>query len=233
MPSCTRKLILFDIDGTLLKSHGGALKAMSAAARDVFGPDFDLTRVDRNGRLDQDIISEAVVVNGASATAGDFERFRGLYLDYLREEAGAVRALPGVGERLDELGRHPGVMLGLATGNYTQAAWIKLAAAGIAADPFVANGFAEDATTRSGLIRHAVAMAEARGAHLPPCGVLVVGDTPRDVEAARDVGYRCLAVATGNYPRAVLDAAGAQTVLDNLTDPRPFRAFLKGDSHQI
>ncbi len=225
MPSCTRKLILFDIDGTLLKSHGGALKAMSAAARDVFGPDFDLTRVDRNGRLDQDIISEAVVVNGASATAGDFERFRGLYLDYLREEAGAVRALPGVGERLDELGRHPGVMLGLATGNYTQAAWIKLAAAGIAADPFVANGFAEDATTRSGLIRHAA--AAARGANLSLGDVLVVGDTPRDVEAARDAGCRCLAVATGNYSREILQAAGAHTVLHDLTDPQPFRDFLK------
>ena len=225
MPSCTRKLILFDIDGTLLKSHGGALKAMSAAARDVFGPDFDLTRVDRNGRLDQDIISEAVVVNGASATAGDFERFRGLYLDYLREEAGAVRALPGVGERLDELGRHPGVMLGLATGNYTQAAWIKLAAAGIAADPFVANGFAEDATTRSGLIRHAA--AAARGANLSLGDVLVVGDTPRDVEAARDAGCRCLAVATGNYSREILQAAGAHTVLHDLTDPQPFRDFVK------
>jgi phosphoglycolate phosphatase-like HAD superfamily hydrolase len=230
---------LFDVDGTLLKSHGGSLRAMTTAARRLFGPTFRLDEVDRNGCLDPDIIAAALALNGARATADQLEAFRESYLQELRAEVGSSRILPGVAELLTELRAIEGVLLGLVTGNYTEAARIKLEAVRIDPDWFVANGFGEQAPTRSELVRLAIETAATlpirRGiGDLPPMAgrpiagrdVIVVGDTPRDVEAARANGCRCLAVATGMRTMEVLQSAGADVVVADLTDPAPLWAML-------
>jgi len=228
-PSAARtRLLLFDVDGTLLKSHGGSLRAMTAAARRWFGPTFSLDEVDRNGRLDPHIIAAALDLNGVRATDDQLDAFRESYLDELRTEVESSRILPGVGELLAELRAAEGVLLGLVSGNYAEAARIKLE--GVRIDPawFVVGGFGEQAATRSRLVGLAMETAASLvGRPISGRDVIVIGDTPRDVESAKDAGCRSLAVATGNYPRDVLEAAGADVVLPDLTDPAPLWAMLE------
>ncbi|HUT93025.1 MAG TPA: HAD hydrolase-like protein [Thermoguttaceae bacterium] len=228
-PSAARtKLLLFDVDGTLLLSGGGSLRAMTTAARRWFGPTFSLEEVDRNGRLDPHIIGAALELNGVRATDEQLESFRESYLQELRTEVGSSRILPGVGELLAELRAAEGVLLGLVTGNYAEAARIKLE--GVRIDPawFVVGGFGEQAATRSRLVGLAIETAASLvGRPIPGRDVIVIGDTPRDVESADDAGCRSLAVATGNYPPNVLEAAGADVVLPDLTNPAPLWAMLE------
>jgi phosphoglycolate phosphatase len=222
------KLLLFDVDGTLLKSCGASLRAMTTAARRWFGPAFSLEEVDRNGRLDPDIIKASLDLNGVQATAGQLDAFRESYLEELRAGVATSRILPGVSGLLAGLRAVEGVLLGLVTGNYAEAARIKLEAVRIDPSWFVANGFGEQAATRSRLVRRAMETA-ASLARRPIAGrdVIVIGDTPRDVESAKAAGCRALAVATGNYPRDVLESTGADLVLDDLADPAPLWAMIE------
>ncbi len=230
---CTRradgrtKLLLFDVDGTMLRSHGGALRAMTTAARRWFGPDFSLEAVDRNGQLDPDILRMALELNGVRASAEQLAAFRETYLEALRGEVGATRILPGVADLLTRLRAADDVLLGLVTGNYAEAARIKIEAVGIDPAWFVANGFGEQAPTRAELVGLAMEAADVLASRpIRAHDVIVIGDTPRDVEAARANGCRCLGVATGNYTWEVLVAAEADVVLADLTEPAPLWAML-------
>jgi len=220
-------LLLFDVDGTLLRSHGGSLRAMTAAARRWFGPTFRLDAVDRNGQLDPHIIAAALELNGVRATAGQLDAFRESYLEELRTEVRSSRILPGVSELLAGLRATEGVLLGLVTGNYAEAARIKLEAVEIDPAWFPVGGFGEQAATRSRLVGLAIETAASLvGRAIPARDAIVIGDTPRDVESAHEAGCRSLAVATGNYPADVLEAAGADVVVPDLTDPASLWAML-------
>ncbi|MHC4405437.1 MAG: HAD family hydrolase [Planctomycetota bacterium] len=222
------KLLLFDIDGTLLKSRGGSLRAMTRAARQVFSPTFNMEAVDRNGRLDPEIIAAALELNGVDAAPKALEAFRKLYLEELRAEAKSNRPLPGARPLLERLRATEGVILGAVTGNYGEAARIKLQAVGIDPAWFVANGFGEQEPTRSALVRRAIREAASRVGHaIPESDVVIVGDTPRDVECAKDNHCRCVAVATGNFAADLLEQAGADVVLPDLTDPAPLWAMIE------
>ena len=221
------KLLLFDIDGTLLRSHGGSLRAMTKAARQLFGPTFGLEEVDRNGRLDPEIIGMALDLNEVRATPQQLDAFRRLYAEELRTEVTSTRILPGVRELLTALRATEGALLGCVTGNFAEAARMKLQAVEIDADWFAANGFGEEAPSRPALVRLAIDRgASVAGDPIPGRDVIVVGDTPRDVESAKANGCTCLAVATGNYTTEVLEAAGPDAVLADLTTPAPLWAML-------
>jgi phosphoglycolate phosphatase-like HAD superfamily hydrolase len=221
------KLLLFDVDGTLLRSHGGSLRAMTKAARQLFGPAFSLEEIDRNGRLDPEIIGMALELNEVRATPQQLDAFRHLYVEALRTEVKSTRILPGVRELLAALRATQGLLLGCVTGNFAEAARMKLQAVGIDTDWFAANGFGDQAATRSDLVRLAIDRGgSAAGQPIPGRDVIVVGDTPRDVESAKANGCACLAVATGNYTVEALQAAGPDAVLADLTDPAPLWAML-------
>lgn len=221
------KLLLFDVDGTLLRSYGGALRAMTRAARRLFGSAFDLEPVDRSGRLDSQILRMALELNRVQATPEELDGFRKLYLEELRAEVKWMRLLPGVRELLEQLHATEGIVLGLATGNYAEAARMKLQVVGIDPHWFAVGGFGDLAATRSQLVRLAVEEAASLvGRPIRGGDVIVIGDTPRDVESARANGCACVAVATGNYTAEVLQAAGADAVLADLTDPAPLWAML-------
>ena len=222
------KLLLLDIDGTMLRSHGGALKAMTRAARRLFGPTFSLEEVDRNGQLDPKIIGMALDLNGVRATPREIDAFRDFYIEELQAELGSTRILPGVLDLLTRLRATEGVLLGLVTGNYAGVARIKLPAVGIDPSWFVANGFGDEGATRGELVRRAMdTAASLAGRPITGGDVIVVGDTPRDVECAKANGCACLAVATGNFTRQVLEAAGADAVIPDLTNPAPLWAMLE------
>lgn len=225
------KLLLFDIDGTLLLSKGGALRAMTRAARGLFGAGFSLEEVDRNGQLDPKIIGMALDLNGVTATAAELEAFREAYAGELEAELDTMRVLPGAVELLARLRATDGVVLGLVTGNYGEVARMKLPAVGIDPGWFVANGFGDEAPARGELVRLAMDRAAAFvGRPMGGGDTIVIGDTPRDVGCARANGCACLAVATGNFAREDLEAAGADVVVADLTDPGPLWAMLGGGS---
>lgn len=227
------KLLLFDIDGTLLLSNGGGVRAMSQAACRVFCPDFSLAMIDFNGRLDPEIVAEALAANRAEATNEQLEAFRQHYFDLLRTELHAAKTLPGIPELLDALRRTGSVVLGLVTGNYTESARLKLEAVGIDPDWFVVHGCGELAETRPALVRWAIDAASALlGQAVAPADTIVLGDTPRDVLCAKANDCLCVAVATGHYSVEVLRTTAADLVLPDFRDPAPLWTLLNGKTPQ-
>jgi phosphoglycolate phosphatase len=221
-------LLLFDIDGTLMLSHGGGIRAMTAAACRVFSPTFSMETIDCHGRLDPDIVLEALAFNGIQGhTAEEVRIFREHYAALLPHELRSARPLPGVLELLEQLRRRAGVVLGLVTGNYPESGRLKLESVGIDPEWFVVHGFTDVADTRPGLVRWAMEDAAARYGH-PRDGqqTIVLGDTPRDVLCAKANGCRCVAVATGKYSVEDLQATAADLVLPDFTDPEPLFQLL-------
>jgi phosphoglycolate phosphatase-like HAD superfamily hydrolase len=145
------------------------------------------------------------------------------YLAILRDEVGAAedyRLHQGIREILDALEPRPGVHLGLGTGNLEAGARIKLERLGIA-QRFAFGGFGSDHELRAQLLRVGVERgARLAGRRPEECRVLVVGDTPRDIEAARKIGAQCVAVATGPYDRAALSLHGPEEVVARVLDSR-------------
>lgn len=228
VPSRTPKLLLFDIDGTLMLSHGGGIRAMTAAACRVFRPAFSMEAIDCNGRLDPDIVLEALTHNGVEgSTPEQVAAFRRHYFELLPAELHSARALPGVLELLDRLRQTEEVLLGLVTGNYQESGRIKLASVGIDPQWFLINGFAECAETRPGIVRWAMDQGSALvGRPLDALETIVIGDTPRDVACAKANGCLAVAVATGNYDIDLLRATEADLVLPDFTDSAPLWQML-------
>jgi len=137
-------------------------------------------------------------------------------------------ALPGVDALLDTL-RDLDVGLGLLTGNYREAAHLKLEAAGISPTVFPVDAFGDEADERAGLVPVALERFATRcGVRVHAEEVLIVGDTPRDVDCALKNGCAMLAVTTGRFNRDALVAAGAPHVVENLLDPVHVLDYLEG-----
>ncbi len=221
-------LLLFDIDGTLLLTHGAGMRAMRRAARILFGDHWSWDRVNYAGHLDTLIFRDAATLNGLHDHDAHHDRFRSRYIEELRSELRAqgtiVHAMPGI---LDLLGRlrqrereRGDIVLGLLTGNYTAAVPLKLSAVGIDPDWFSLTAFAEEAPDRPGLVAVALRKyAQRFGASADPRRVVVIGDTPRDIHCAK--AHRCVAftVATGDSSLEALRLAGADHALPDLSDP--------------
>ena len=196
------RLVLFDIDGTLIATGGAGLKAFAAVARSTFGQPDGVTGLNFAGRTDRSIVREFFVGCGIPATSENIDRFLDDYLFWLDHLIGRQpgRVLPGVPEALAGLRRrrHP-PLVGLLTGNVRLGAELKLRHYGLW-DAFAIGAFGDDHEDRNVL----AAMARDRGAEwlgrdLAGDEVLVIGDTPLDIACARAIGARCLAVATGGF----------------------------------
>ncbi|HEU4629702.1 MAG TPA: HAD hydrolase-like protein [Gemmatimonadaceae bacterium] len=219
-----RRLVLFDIDGTLLRSDGAGRRAMERALTHVFGtpgsPGYHY-----DGKTDRQIVREMMRLEGHEDAHIDraMERLMPLYLDGLRAElapgAGRAEALPGVPALLDALEARDDVVLGLLTGNLADGAAVKLAAAGIDIGRFRVNAFGSDEEHRPRL--PAVAQARARellGIEVHGERVVIIGDTPHDIECGRDIGARAIAVATGRFDVEALRSHRPAAVFADLTD---------------
>ncbi|MCY3706342.1 MAG: HAD hydrolase-like protein [Gammaproteobacteria bacterium] len=230
-----KRLILFDIDGTLVWG-GPAKEAFTVALARVFGatPPVNLTldrvvelapKVVFAGRTDPQIARELLRRAGLDDGRID-EGLSRLWTLYPRElerrlPAKPVTALAGVPELLAALGDREDVAMGLVTGNIREGARLKLGSAGLAAEAFPAGGFGCDRESRNHLPAVAVGRAEqVWGVRFPPESVVVVGDTPLDVECGRHFGARTVAVATGHFGAAELKATGADHVAPDLTRTR-------------
>jgi phosphoglycolate phosphatase-like HAD superfamily hydrolase len=225
-------LVLFDIDGTLLLTRRAGARAMQEAGRALFGDAFDLARVELAGRLDPLIWADAMRLAGFEPHAEAHARFRARYAQGLARrlsEPGTAYALPGVPALLDALAGTPGVTLGLLTGNYPETGRMKLEAAGLDPARFPVQAWGADGASRRDLPGVALARHAAhRGGALHPRGVVVVGDTPHDVDCARAHGLLAVAVASGPaYAREDLAAHAPDLLLDDLTDVGGFLAWLE------
>jgi phosphoglycolate phosphatase-like HAD superfamily hydrolase len=216
------KVLLFDIDGTLVLTGGAGQRAMARAFEDIFSVPNAFQHIDMPGRTDSWILSDAVAAHGIPWTATDRARFRTVYLEHLRQEielpGSRKGVMPGVRPLLDLLARRDDVYLALLTGNYEEAARIKLEYFDLWRY-FRCGAFGDDAPDRNGLLPKAMAAILACGGpEVPPFDVVVVGDTPLDVACAAASGARSLAVATGGYDTDALRAAGADLVMQDLGD---------------
>lgn len=215
-----RKLVLFDIDGTLVWG-GPARYAFEDALTSVFGTAGNIDGHEFSGKTDPQIARELLLDAGVPNARID-DGLDDLFRVYLRElerrlpETPVVR-LPGVAELLGELERELDVALGLVTGNIDGGARLKLRSAGIDG-AFPVGGYGSDHEERDNLPGIAIGRAEKRwGVRFDPASVVVIGDTPLDVACGRRHGTRTVAVATGRFGRSALEETGADHVLDDLT----------------
>lgn len=199
------RLVLFDIDGTLLNSSGAGRAAMQKALTEVFGsPGNPKYRYD--GKTDKQIVRDTMRLEGHSDEHIDaqMDQLLDLYLSGLRAGVDSgefdVRALPGVEEILDALEARDDVILGLLTGNVEPGARTKLAAAGIDPDRFRVNAFGSDHEHRPELPAIAQRRAsETLGLDIAGDRLVVIGDTPADIECGRSLGAKSIGVASGHY----------------------------------
>jgi phosphoglycolate phosphatase-like HAD superfamily hydrolase len=214
------RLVLFDIDGTLILSGGAGLKALRRVFQELYGLENATDGIEFHGRTDPRILrSIAREGLGRELEPAELERVVSHYLGVLDEAlpaTDAYRVLPGARETVADLAARTDVALGLATGNLEPAAYAKLRRGGL--DGFFRfGGFGSDSEDRDELTRLAVARGRALGA--AEAGAVLIGDTVRDVRSALAAGVDCLAVATGNASEAVLEAAGARWTVPTLEAP--------------
>lgn len=224
------RLILFDIDLTLVTTHGAGRAAMTETFRQLFRIEDPTAGIRFDGRTDYAIFTEVIAVNGLDGKGdGVYER---VVEGYLARLPASLRAkgggpLPGVGALLDALAAE-GAPVGLATGNMRRGAQAKLGHFGLW-ERFAAGGFGDETPDRAEVVRSAIVNLAAAAGHDPdPAACVVIGDTPLDVAAAHAAGARAMAVATGSYTVEALRESGAQYVLDDLTDTARVLEMLLG-----
>lgn len=219
MPSCTRHVCLFDIDGTLLRTAGAGMAALEAALLDEFRVPTVGT-VPTSGRTDRGIVRDVFKRHEIPHTPANWQRFCAAYVRRLpaslAERRGEV--LPGVMDLLGRLAARGDVAVGLLTGNLLAGARVKLAH--FALDHFFSFGaYGDEHLDRDDVAREALRLVEQRfEAQVAAADIWVIGDTPLDVRCARTIGARCIAVTTGFYGRDELAAAAPDLLLDSLND---------------
>jgi len=221
------RLVLFDVDNTLLWSGGAGSLAMGRAFRDLFAIEDGFKAIEFSGRTDRYILAEALRQHGINGDyEGHQERFLERYYFHLPPALGQTqgRLMPGFPALLDALAAQPDIRLGLATGNFSRAAELKLAHYGIERY-FGGGGFGEESEDRSVVVRNAVARL---GAGEPRAEAVVVGDTPHDVSSAKANGAVAVAVATGGHTADQLRDSGADFVFEDFSDWRGAAATLAG-----
>ena len=215
-----RTIVIWDIDNTLLYTGGAGSVAMTRAFHELYGIEDAFASVEFSGRSDRAIFRDAAVNHGIPPVALDAElvKFIDAYAQHLtvalQEMRGAL--MPGILAILSRLGARHDVVQGLGTGNFRRTGIAKLQRYDIAAYfPGAVGGFGDDHESRDELIRIGIARVRNGG---EPDRVVVVGDTPHDVTAARANGAYALAVATGRDSIEGLLSCGADAALSDLTD---------------
>lgn len=231
-----RRLLLFDIDGTLLRMHGPAGRAITATLQDLLGhfepPSF---RLSFSGKTDRRILREFMQLSGYEVP--DFEAlfadFLSLYPAHFERalEHEQHTPLPGVFALLDELIRREDALLGLVTGNVEATAWMKLRATGLA-DYFGFGAFGCEHEERPELVRLAIQRGSAR-ARREVAGpeVVVIGDSVHDVTSTHPFAATSVAVCTGPTPKAELAALSPHYLWEDLRDTAAVVAALLDDYH--
>jgi phosphoglycolate phosphatase len=213
-----RNLFLFDIDGTLVSTGGAGSRAMKGAFTALWGLEDGFARIEFSGRTDRAILRDAWNTHRVSDNAfeDDLTRFKRAYLRRLprtlRESSGVV--LDGVVETLERLKRDSRATVALATGNFKSGARLKLSHYGVL-DYFCAGGYGDRAENREDMLKQALSACRPFGQYET---VFVIGDTVHDVACAKAHGAVAVGVTTGPANAATLGAAGADIVLESMSE---------------
>jgi phosphoglycolate phosphatase len=225
------KVILFDIDGTLILTGGAGMRALNRACEEVTGLSDAFAEVPVAGRTDRIILHDAMRKAGRDLDEQLLSALRSRYVQLLQEEIlcpgrGVKAILPGVRELLDVLAARDDVFLGLVTGNFEEGARIKLEYFDLWRY-FRCGAYGDDAVDRNDLVPFAWRRALECGLNAVHVdNVFVVGDTPHDIACAHAAGATPIAVATGSFTADQLREAGAREVFGDLRDTRAFVSLL-------
>lgn len=219
-----RRLVLFDIDGTLLSAGGSGKRAFRDALVEVFGTPGPIDGYSFAGRTDPQIARELLAADGVDAERID-AGMDALWEAYLRRfereiAAAEVRVLPGARALVDRVeAAGNGVVLGLLTGNVREGARLKLERAGLGFRRFRVGAYGSDHAERPELPAVAVARAEALTGHaFRGKEIVIVGDTPFDIACGEHLGVRTIAVATGGHGEDELAACAPDHLFGDLAD---------------
>jgi phosphoglycolate phosphatase len=215
-------LILFDIDGTLLLTQSAGIKAMHDAGRELYGAQFTVDGVEFSGRLDTLIWQDLARINRVSADAAVHDEFRAAYGRHLGlrlERDRSAKLLPGVPELVHHMHQQPNVTIGLLTGNYPETGRMKIMHAGLDPDLFAVAAWGCEGSCRRDLPPIAMARhREQHGGAIRGEHVVIIGDTPHDIDCAKAHGCRSIGVATGMFSIDQLRDSGADLAVADLTE---------------
>jgi len=227
------KLVLFDLDGTLVLAGGSGKLALNAAVEKLYGKKNVCSEFSLAGCTDNANFSRACkLATGRTGKPSDVAKIAAAYLEILPLEVKKAVCekryfkIKGVEKFISALKKHKNVMVGLGTGNLKEGAFIKLEPSGLSGE-FVCGGFGCDGYHRADVLRKAVRRAEKiAGRKISPAEVYIVGDTPLDVAAGKECGYRTGVVTCGYSPRGELLRAGPELIEKDFTNLGPWLVWL-------
>jgi phosphoglycolate phosphatase len=214
------RLFLFDIDGTLITSGGAGEASLCEAMRTRFGVDEDMGGIHLPGNTDARIASELLRKHGLPETPENAAALLDEYLFHLERRISAHegRVMPGIIDLLHALEARSDAVLALLTGNVERGARIKLSHYRVW-HHFEFGAFADDHGDRNQLGHFARRKAlDRRGVDFPPDRIVVIGDTPRDIECGRAIGAKTVAIATGHFSLSELECHSPDALFENLAD---------------
>jgi len=215
-----KRLLLFDIDGTLINSGGAGMEALKRALKERFGIADDLEDIEVAGMTDSGIIVSILNKHKIPANPENVAGFLDSYVHFLSHELPRRKGklLPGVLELLEKLKTRKHVVLALLTGNISRGAQLKLGHYGVW-HFFEFGAFADDHSDRNQLGSFAQARAkEKHGREFASDEIDVIGDTPRDIACGKALGARTIAVATGSWTRQKLAEHKPDILIDDFSD---------------
>lgn len=222
MTGHARKLLLFDLDGTLLLTGGAGTRSFEGSFVRHFRVKARTEGVRMDGMTDPAIARHILKSHGLPHDDEAVARVLEGYLAYLESAVAASRGyqvLPDVIDALEDLSRRADVVLGLATGNIERGARIKLERAGLNRF-FPFGGFGSDSEDRAKIVRTAIARGSGfAGEEFGKGMIVVIGDTPKDVAAGKAAGVKTVAVATGSYDLDALRACSPDAAIPTLANP--------------
>jgi phosphoglycolate phosphatase len=225
----TKTLLLFDLDGTLLRLHGVGVRAFNRGFWEVMGWPDALSEISPAGMTDP-LIAHLVSrkKQGRDMTPEEMEKVFAVYLHCLKtevEQTPHYEILPGILAFLERSALREDLLLGLGTGNLEAGARLKLARGDLNRF-FTFGGFGSDASDRPELLSVAVRRGEkAAACEFSPEQVVVIGDTPLDVAAGKAIGARTLAVATGPFSEEALSACAPDGVVRTFNETEKIEKF--------
>ena len=221
------KLLLFDVDQTLISTGGAGIRALNRAFQKLYAVENAMDGILPHGKTDPGIIREIFLSHPVLYLSDGFPTsFTAIvesYLEFLNDEiesTSSYKILPGIEGILNSLSGRSDIAIGLATGNVEAGARIKLQRGNLNRY-FPFGGFGSDSENRTELVRHGAERAAAYMGQRPAAAdVFVIGDTPRDISAGREAGFLTVGVATGKYSKAELTESGATLAISHFEQDR-------------
>ncbi len=215
-----KRLLLFDIDGTLINSGGAGIYALKDALTERHGIKDDLADIEIAGMTDSGIVISILKKHQIPPTNGNITAFLDSYVHFLSLELPRRQGklLPGVLELLGKLKSRKHIVLGLLTGNLSRGAQLKLGHYGVW-HFFEFGAFADDHHDRNELGPFAQARAKEKHGHeFSADDIDIIGDTPRDIACGKAIGARTVAVTTGTWSREQLAKHQPDFLIDDFSD---------------